>query len=125
MSETDKTAIEIVKNLQSNIRNTTIAMVSVFAIALLMAVFWGGGINNQVDTNKENIKELTQTVKDYITENNKNNNTYVNKSEMIGFQKAWNEISLNYGHIAYWAEIQGYKPLTRAQKDAALKTKID
>lgn len=125
MNETDKTAIEIVKNLQSNIRNTTIAMVGIFSIAILMAMFWAGGTNNKVDTNTENIKELTQTVRDYIKENDKCKGNYVNKDEMIGFQTAWNEMSLNWGHISYWAEAQGYRPLTRSQKKAALDTKIN
>ena len=66
MSETDKAAIEIVRNLQTNIRRTTIALIGIFAIALLTAVFWGGGINNQVNTNKDDIGDLTKTVKEGI-----------------------------------------------------------
>ena len=125
MSEVDRTAIEIVKNLQSNIRNTTIAMVGIFAVALLMAVFWGGGINNKVSNNEKNIDNLTKTVQDYIKEQQKESGEYVKREEIIPFSKAWSEMALNYGHISYWAESQGYKPLTRAQIESLQETKIN
>ena len=50
---------------------------------------------------------------------------YLKESELIPFQQAWNEMALNWGHISYWAEVQGYKPLSRSQADALLKTKIN
>ena len=54
MSEVDKTAIEMVRDLQSNIRNTTIAMVGILLIAVLGAVFWGGVTTNKVTNNEKN-----------------------------------------------------------------------
>lgn len=125
MSETDKTAIEIVRNLQSNIRNTTIAMAGILLIALFGAIFWGGVINNQVNNNEENIDKLTETVNAYIKESRVARGSYLKESELIPFQQAWNEMALNWGHISYWAEAQGYKPLSRSQADALLKTKIN
>ena len=132
MSEKDQTAIEIVRDLQqslratqSNIRNTTLAMVGILLIAVLGAVFWGGAIDNKVDTNEKNIDKLTDVVNDYINESRIAREKYLKETDMIPFQQAWNEMAINWGHISFWAETKGYEPLTRSQKDAIKKTKVD
>lgn len=125
MSEVDQTAIEMVKNLQSNIRNITLAMVGILLIAVLGAVFWGGVIDNKVYNNEKSIDDLTEIVSEYIKESRMARENYMKRTDIIPFQDAWNEMSANWGHISYWAESQGYNPLSRSQIDAIKKTNIN
>lgn len=127
MSETDKEAIRIVKDLQQNVRKTLIALVSIFSIALFTAIFWGGGINNQVDNNTEdisdnksaiesnaqNIKELSDLMKDFVTEQKVKNENFAEEDDL---NELWSKTSTNLAHLSFWAEAQGYSGMPRGME---------
>ena len=117
MSETDKEAIRIVKDLQKNIRNTTLALVSIFVLAILTAVFWGGGIDNQVDTNTKNINDLSTLVRDFVTEQRVNNENTATEKDVETIKEMIQKTSANLAHLSYWAKSKGYEGLPRGIKE--------
>lgn len=123
MSEQDKAAIEIVRNLSKNVRAWAIAIMGIFTIAIFSAIFWGGATDNQVKnntntgrTNREDIEELTKIVREFVTEQKVANESYATKDQLLGFTDVMQESALNYAHISWWAERQGYRPLPRSEK---------
>jgi hypothetical protein len=123
MSEQDKAAIEIVKNLSSNIRTWAITLVSVFTIGVIGFIFWSGVTKNKVENNSvqisENaiaIKDLTKVVNDYIKEQQTINASHVTENDFEDEQDYWQEAALNWAHLAWWAETKGYVPLARSTK---------
>lgn len=120
MSETDITAIQVVKDLQSRIQKWVITMVGIFALALISGVFWGGTINNQVKnntetgkTNSDDIKELTKAVNDYFTEQKIENTNYVTKPELSSVKDYWDATDDNLDQIIYWARSRGFDGVIR------------
>lgn len=120
MNQEDITAIEIVKNLQenlrrtqSNIRNTTLAMAMTLLIALLGSVFWGGGLNNQVYNNKEDIKELTLLVNTFVVKQTETNTSYSKRWETEKLIMISNETIRNLDMLSFWAKTRGFEGFNR------------
>ena len=116
MSEVDREAIRIVRELQKNIRNTTIALVSIFTLAILTAVFWGGGLDNQVDTNTKNITELSKIVRDFVTDQKVHNENVATEEDMETIKEMLQKTSDNLNHLSFWAESRGYSGVPRGLK---------
>lgn len=123
MNKEDRTAIEIVKDLQnnlrrtqSNIRNTTLAMATTLVLAVFGATFWGGGINNQVKTNTTNIDKVVEIVGEFVIEQKVANESYTTELETAALIKIANDLTLNLSHIAFWAKSRGYEGLPRGYK---------
>ncbi len=121
MNKEDVTAIEIVKNLQenlrrtqSNIRNTTLAMAMTLLIALLGSVFWGGGLNNQVNNNKENIKDLTLLVNTFVVKQTEANTSYTTEWDTKELIRISNETIRNLDMLSFWAKSRGFEGFNRS-----------
>jgi hypothetical protein len=115
MSETDKAAIQIVEKLQGRIQKWVIAMVGIFAIALLTGVFWGGATNNQVKnntqtgtTNSQDIKDLTKAINDYFSDQRVENTKHVTREEFKKAEDYWDATDDNLDLILYWARSRGF-----------------
>lgn len=113
MSELDKAAIRIVEDLQKRIRNTTIALISIFTLAILSAVFWGGRMDNQVDSNTENIKELSTIARNFITDQRVKNENLATEEDMKDIKHLLQITNDNLNHLSFWAESRGYSGLPR------------
>jgi len=121
MNETDITAIQVVRDLQGRIQKWVIAMVGIFAIALLSGVFLVGGIKNQVETNtgtgktnSQDIKDLTQAMNDYFTEQKVENTKHVTKEEFKTAEDYWDATDDNLNQIYYWAKSRGFDGVFRS-----------
>lgn len=122
-SDTNKDTIEIVKELQKSVRDSqnrtqkwVITMVGTFAIAIMTALFWGGGIDNQVDTNTKNLEILTKIVDKFVTEQQVSNERFVRKQDLENLENKLEKTSANWNRLSFWAESRGYEPLSRTKK---------
>jgi len=120
MSETDITAIQVVRDLQGRIQKWVIAMVGIFAIALLSGVFLVGGMKNQVKTNTEtgkinskDIKDLTKAMNDYFADQRVENTKYVVKEKFKRAEDYWEATDDNLDQIWYWAKSRGFDGVKR------------
>lgn len=121
MSEKDKVAIEIVERLQGRIQKWVISMVGIFALALLTAVFWGGALDNQVDTNTENIKDLSELVREFVTEQKVYNENVMTEDDARDIKQLLERTKENLNHLSFWAESKGYRPKTRLGDSSSIK----